>query len=187
MSRAQSSRPSKSKPLSRPVPVITHTLLPSVTGEGEDMLCLRMRVFPPPSLRFQTTAPFERSTHQRLRSSPSATLRKTRSPQTMGVEPLRSGIASFHATFSAGVHWSGRFRSALKPFSSGPRHCGQFAEAVAASNTTRHEAGNSLHIFSSSSLGLKANAIDFESSINQNAAQHRDTKTQRHGFIISSL
>src|SRR5215204_4329786 len=109
MSRAHSSRPSKSKPLSTPVPVITHTLFPSVTGEGEDMLCLRIRVFPPPSLRFHTTAPFDLSTHQRLNSSPSATLRKMRSPHTMGVEPLRSGIASFHATFSDGLHLSGRF------------------------------------------------------------------------------
>src|SRR5215207_5224576 len=146
MSRAHNSRPSKSKPLSTPVPVITHTPLPSVTGDGEDMLCLRIRVFPPPSLRFHTTAPFDLSTHHRLRSSPSATLRKTRSPHTIGVEPLRSGIASFQATFSAALHLSGRPRSALTPFRSGPRHCGQFAEAVAASNTTRHEAGNSLRI-----------------------------------------
>src|SRR5215207_1067294 len=130
MSRAHNSRPSKSKPLSTPVPVITHTLLPSVTGEGEDMLCLRIRVFPPPSLRFQTTAPFDLSTHQRLRSSPPATLRKRRSPDTMGVEPLRSGIGSFHATFSAAVHLSGRLRSALTPFMSGPRHCGQSAYTV---------------------------------------------------------
>src|SRR5215207_7724735 len=146
MSRAHSSRPSKSKPLSTPVPVITHTPRPSVTGEGDDMLCLRILALPPPSARFHSTAPFDLSTHQRLRASPSATLRKRRSPHTMGVEPLRSGIASFQATFSAAVHLSGRSRSSLTPFRFGPRHCGQFAEAVAASNTTRHEAGNSLRI-----------------------------------------
>src|SRR5215204_6968170 len=102
MSRAHSSRPSKSKPLSTPVPVITQTLLPSVTGEGDDILCLRILLFPPPSPRFHSSVPFALSTHQRLRASASATLRKTRSPHTMGVEPLRPGIASFHATFSVG-------------------------------------------------------------------------------------
>src|SRR5215213_8502637 len=146
MSRAHSSRPSKSKPLSTPVPVITQTLLPSVTGEGLDMLCLRILVLPPPSSRFHSAAPFERSTHQRPSLSPSATLRKRRSPHTMGVEPLRSGIASFQVTFSAAVHLSGRLRSALTPFRSGPRHCGQFARAGAASDAARHEASNNLRI-----------------------------------------
>src|SRR5918997_6863769 len=129
MSRDHSSRPSKSKPLSRPVPVITQTLLPSVTGEGEDMLCLRIIMLPPPSGRFQTTEPFERSTAHRLSPSPSATFRKTRSPHTMGVEPLRSGIASFHVTFSVADHLTGKFFSSLTPFSDGPRHCGQLAAA----------------------------------------------------------
>jgi hypothetical protein len=64
----------------------------------------------------------------------------------MGVEPLRSGIASFHVTFSAALHLSGKFRSALTPFKSGPRHCGQFARAGAASDTARHEASNHLRI-----------------------------------------
>ena len=35
MSRAQSSVPAKSKALSTPVPVITHTREPSVTGDGD--------------------------------------------------------------------------------------------------------------------------------------------------------
>jgi hypothetical protein len=122
MSRPHNSRPSKSKALSTPVPVITQTLFPSVTGEGDDMFCLRILTFPPLSGRFHSTVPFERSTHQSERLSPSATLRKTRSPHTMGVEPLRSGIASFQVTFSAALHLSGRFRSALTPFRSGPRH-----------------------------------------------------------------
>src|SRR5918998_2794528 len=174
MSRAHSSRPSKSKPLSTPVPVITQTLLPSVTGEGEAMLCLRIIMLPPPSLRFHSTAPFARSTHQRLSSSPSATLRKTRSPHTMGVEPLRSGIASFHATFSAAVHFTGRFRSALTPFRSGPRHCGQLAETVAVNNTTRHVAGNSLRILNSSSGGLGQILLPFSVGCKSEYINHRD-------------
>jgi hypothetical protein len=44
---------------------------------------------------------------------------------------------------------TGKFRSALTPFMSGPRHCGQLAEAAAADNTTRHEASASLRIFHS--------------------------------------
>src|SRR5215208_6196519 len=159
MSRAHSSPPSKSKPLSTPVPVITHTLLPYVTGEGEDMLCLRILRLPPPSLRFHSTAPFDLSTHQRLSSSPSATLTKRRSPHTMGVEPLRSGIASFHATFSVGLHLSGRFRSALTPLRSGPRHCGQFAADGAALSAARHEARNNLRILNSSSGGSGPDSI----------------------------
>ena len=56
-----------------------------------------------------------------------------RSPQMIGVEPLRPGIASFHAMFSVGLHLSGRPFSALTPFIAGPRHCGQFsADNVAA-------------------------------------------------------
>ena len=43
MSRVHSSLPSKSKAFSTPVPVITHTLRPSVTGEGDDMFCFCMR------------------------------------------------------------------------------------------------------------------------------------------------
>src|SRR5687768_16639580 len=152
MSRVQSSLPVKSKLLRTPVPVITQTLLPSVTGDGEDMLCLRIRLLPAPSGRFQSAAPFARSTHQSDRSSPSATLRKRRSPHTMGVEPLRSGIASFHATFSAAVHLSGRLRSALTPLSAGPRHCGQFAEAhTGSSSAARHDDKSNLRIYDSPS------------------------------------
>ena len=62
-----------------------------------------------------------------------ATFRKIVSPQMIGVEPLRPGIASFHAMFSVGLHLTGRPFSALTPFIAGPRHCGQFsADNVAA-------------------------------------------------------
>ncbi len=40
-----------------PVPVSTQTAVPSVTGEGDDMFCLRMSWSPPPSSCFQRTAP----------------------------------------------------------------------------------------------------------------------------------
>src|SRR5215510_5956851 len=95
MSLDQSSLPLKSKPLSMPVPVITYTLLPSVTGDGDDMFCLRIFTLPPPSGFFQSTSPFDLSTHQRNRLSPSATFRKMRSRQMIGVEPLQPGIEAF--------------------------------------------------------------------------------------------
>src|SRR5919106_5388143 len=101
--------------------------LPSVTGEGDDMFCLRILTLPPPSGFFQSTSPFVLSTHQRNRLSPSATFRKTRSRQMIGVEPLKPGIVTFQTTFSSVVHLSGRFFSLLTPFRFGPRHCGQFS------------------------------------------------------------
>src|SRR5918993_984347 len=140
MSRVQSSLPVKSKLLRMPVPVITQTFLPSVTGDGEDMFCLRIFTLPLPSNFFQTIVPFVRSTHQRYSSSFSATLRKIRSRQMIGVDPLHSGIASFHAMFSSVVHLTGRFFSVLMPLSDGPRHCGQFsarATVIEERTTTR--------------------------------------------------
>src|SRR5829696_8733315 len=127
MSLDHSSLPLKSKPLSRPVPVITYTLRPSVTGEGDDMFCLRIFTLPAPSGFFQRISPFVLSTHQSDKLSPSATFRKMRSRQMIGVEPLRPGIATFQITFSSVVHVTGRFFSLLTPLRLGPRHCGQFS------------------------------------------------------------
>src|SRR5215813_4115281 len=109
MSRDQTSLPEKSNAFSTPVPVITQTVVPSVTGEGDDMFCLRIFTLPPPSGFFQAASPFVRSTHQRKRLSPSATLRKTRSPQMIGVAPVQPGIASFQVTFSSAPQRVGRF------------------------------------------------------------------------------
>ena len=87
-----------------PVPVITHTVVPSVTGDGVDMFCLRCRLSPSLRCRFQTGSPFLRSTAHRNRLPFSATFRKMRSPQTIGVDPDNAGIGSFHAMFSVVVH-----------------------------------------------------------------------------------
>ena len=117
--------PLKSNALKTPVPVITNTRLPSVTGDGDDMFCLRIIVLPPPSGFFQSTSPLVRSTaHSDSESlSASATFRKMMSPQMIGVAPLRSGIASFQVTFSSLVQVDGRPFSALRPLADGPRHC----------------------------------------------------------------
>src|SRR5918992_819304 len=127
MSRAQRSLPAKSNALKIPVPVITHTCVPSVTGDGDDMFCLRTCLLPPPIGRLQSTLPLARSTHQRNTPGPSATLRKIRSAQTIGVEPDHAGSASVHATPSVLDQRTGRLVSELNPFRSGPRHCGQFS------------------------------------------------------------
>src|ERR671915_39662 len=58
---------------------------------------------------------------------PSATLRKIRSPQTIGVDPDHAGSASVHATPSVLDQRTGSLVSELNPFRSGPRHCGQFS------------------------------------------------------------
>src|SRR3712207_2551187 len=122
MSRAHFSLPAKSNALMMPVPVITHTVRPSVTGEGEDMFCLRPALLPEPSGFFHTTACLLRSTAHNSRSpvnSAVATFRKMVSPQTIGVEPVRDGVGSFHATFVVGDQVRTRPTSLLVPFSAG--------------------------------------------------------------------
>src|SRR5690242_1168552 len=110
---------------------------PSVTGEGDDMFCFRILTLPPPSGCFHSNVPLVLSTHQRKRLSPSATLRKTRSRQMMGVEPLQLGNASFQATFSSVDHVTGRFFSSLVPLRFGPRHCGQSSAFAIENENTR--------------------------------------------------
>ena len=62
-----------------PVPVITQTVVPSVTGDGDDMFCFCSFTLPPLSGRFQSSSPFLRSTAHSSRSpvvSAVATFRK---------------------------------------------------------------------------------------------------------------
>ena len=143
MSRVHSSLPAKSKPFRIPVPVITQTCLPSVTGDGDDMFCLLPIRFSPASGRFQATACLLRSTAQSsicpvARSV--ATFRKMVSFQMMGVEPLKAGSGSFHATFSVALQVVGRPFSVLMPSIDGPRQWGQVSaarEAAAEATTAR--------------------------------------------------
>src|SRR6185312_3288053 len=139
MSRVQSSFPLKSNPFKMPVPVITNTLLPSVTGEGDDIFCFLILVLPPPSSFFQSNSPFARLTNHKSSSSPSATFKNSRSFQITGVEPLQLGNASFQAMFSSGDHFHGKSFSLLMPFKFGPRHCGQFSARTIANTPTRRQ------------------------------------------------
>ena len=118
---------------------MTQTVRPSVTGDGEDIFCLRSMWLPPAMAPFHSTLPVFRSSDHSS-SSPVAsavpTFRKMVSPQIIGVEPLRPGIGSFHVMFSVVLHLMGRPFSLLTPFSDGPRHCGQFsADNVTAAAT----------------------------------------------------
>src|ERR1043165_9648741 len=111
MSRDQISVPAKSNDFRMPTPVMTQTCLPSVTGDGDDMFCLRCMLLPPAIGRFQTTDCDVRSTPQSWSAPfamPVATFRKTRSPQMIGVEPLNAGSGSFHAMFSVALQRLGR-------------------------------------------------------------------------------
>src|SRR5688572_12812740 len=150
MSRDQISVPPKSNAFNMPTPVITQTRLPSVTGEGEDMFCLRWKLLPPAMGRFQTTSFLLRSIAQSSSAPVSravATFRKMRSPQMMGVEPLNAGSGSFHATFSVALQVEGSPVSALTPFPVGPRQFGQLsAKSVALASITTHVTVNNLRM-----------------------------------------
>ena len=143
-SRAHSSWPAASNPLSAPWPVIAKTRFPSVTGDGVDMLCLRWACpAEAPSGRFHRAAAVLRSRHHSETVSPSATFRKMRSPLTIGVEPLPVGSASFQARPSLADHFTGSPVSGLVPRSSGPRHCGQSAaDSGAAAREPTQKASN---------------------------------------------
>src|SRR5678815_1356869 len=101
------------------------------------MFCLRIFLLPPPSGFFFFFSPFVLSTDQRNKLSPSATFRKMRSRQIIGVEPLKPGIETFQTTFSSVVHLTGRFFSLLTPLRFGPRHCGQFCAWATTNESTR--------------------------------------------------
>ena len=60
-----------------------------------------------------------------MSSSSTATFRKIRSPQTMGVDPDQAGSGSFQAMFRSASHSIGRSVSVLTPSPVGPRHAGQ--------------------------------------------------------------
>ena len=77
--------------MNTPNPVITQTCLPSVTGDGDDMFCLRSIWLDATSGRFHRTEPLILSTAHNS-STPLfdsvATFRKIVLPQMIGVEPL---------------------------------------------------------------------------------------------------
>ena len=70
---------------------MAQTCRPSVTGDGDDMFCLRSMWLLSASARFQATDCVRRFTAHNS-SSPLlvavATFRKIRSPQIIGVDPL---------------------------------------------------------------------------------------------------
>ena len=95
------------------------------------MFCFRSRWSPSLRCRVHSVSPVSRSKHLRLMFSPSATFRKMRSPQIIGVDPLQAGISTFQAMFVSVFHSVGRFVSVLTPVRAGPRQFGQFSLAPA--------------------------------------------------------
>ena len=93
-----------SKRRSKPVLVKTQTLCPSVTGDGVDMFALRTDRLPPPNGFFHRMAPVFRFTHHSSICVPCVTLTNIRSPQMIGVEPLRPGRSSFQWMLSRVLH-----------------------------------------------------------------------------------
>src|SRR6266850_4154485 len=114
------------------------------------MFCFCIRTLPSPTCCFHRRTPRVRSTHQRYSSRPSATLRKMRSPQTIGVDPDHAGSSSFHVMFSVFDQRTGRFFSPLRPFADGPRHCGQFSADGAAAVAQSRIVVSTLRISTSS-------------------------------------
>ncbi len=122
--------------------------MPSVTGEGDDMFCLRCLLLPVLRGFFHRTSPLDRLTAHSDSASPSAsaTFRKIVSPQMTGVAPLHCGSASFHAMFCVGLHLIGRFFSALTPSPFGPRHAGQLADNAVVAVTISDKISTCLRI-----------------------------------------
>src|SRR5688572_8703332 len=147
-----------------PLPETIHTWVPSVTGEGEDELCLVRNSFPRSKVLRQSSSPVWRERQSSRRSCPpgpdvaeprlisrrnrssidssppsrEGVLRKILSPQTTGDEPLQAGISRFHLMFCVALHVSGRFRAVVVvPSPWGPRQLGQWLAAwvVAAPNS----------------------------------------------------
>lgn len=97
-------------------------------GDGEAMLFRDAFRSSPVSCR-QTTLPVAASRHRATRPPvfSSTLLTNTRSPHTIGVDPLWPGIGAAQATFSVRLNVAGRFVSVVEPLKNGPRHCGQFS------------------------------------------------------------
>src|SRR5262249_24317669 len=92
--------------------------------------------FPLPSSRFHRMSPdVFTQTRSRALSSVSGVVRKTRSFQTIGVEPARFGNSSFQARFSVLLNLTGAHVSRQMPSYRGPRQAGQLSACAVALET----------------------------------------------------
>src|SRR5262245_23210781 len=109
---------------------MAQTCLPSVLGEGEAELPsspITLRL-PRPTFCRHSSLPAVLM-HSSHRSDPalSADVKKTRSPQTIGVAPAGPGSGKRHSKFLSLLNSAGRPLSPLTPLWLAPRHCGQFS------------------------------------------------------------
>src|SRR5207247_922105 len=162
MSRRQTSLPSMVRQVRRPFPVITHTLTPSVMGDGEAEFCLRKSWFPASTSRFHRMLPSLRSRAirkilsaeatpaERGRGPPPSSVKpscaevtNTVSPQTIGVAALQLGSRARQRTLSFWLHVTGRSRAlALLPpeFTRDPDRKARFIQEARAAAAVNHPA-----------------------------------------------
>src|SRR5665213_3292908 len=126
--RAHSGCPEKSNAARSPVPNMTQTVLPSVTGDGEAMLLRPATRLPTATCFCQLIFPVCRSRQKSSRfSSSSGLVTKTESSQMIGVAWPVPGSGVDQRTFSVLLQVEGRLVSVVEPLRKGPRHCGQFS------------------------------------------------------------
>ena len=94
MFRAHTSLPSKSNARNQPVPVMTHTCSPSVTGDGEDIFCFRSCLSLSLRKRFQITEPVWRSTRHNSTDKFSVPVEEAPAPPVRGAPPPPRRAAS---------------------------------------------------------------------------------------------
>src|SRR6185295_1645560 len=153
----------------------------------DDIFCLRIFVFPPLRCFFQSRSPFFLSTHHKNRSSPSATLRKMRSFQMIGVAPVQLGIAIFQVTFSSALHFVGRFFSALMPLRKGPRHCGQLSANAVPKTTKTTASGTRTRLLTSISSKVECHILVHSSGkkkARRRRVQGSEFRVQSSGFEV---
>ena len=119
-SKRHKGSPSTVNAASMPVPVIAHTCVPSVTGEGDESFCLLIFSLPVSRPRSHKTLPSFLSRHNSKTCPPTdgrsasepcppsspldGVMMNILSPQMTGVLPLQEGRAAFHTIFSVSLH-----------------------------------------------------------------------------------
>jgi hypothetical protein len=111
------------------VPVITHTVRPSVTGEGDDMFCFIMRASPPPNSLPERHAAIAVDRPE-IHVAAIGHVEKMWSLQTTGVEPDHRATPVSRRRSPPTT--AGQVLLFAQPFSDGPRHWGQFSADGAA-------------------------------------------------------
>ena len=90
--------------------------MPSVTGEGEVLFCLRQSSLPSVLERQRIYNSLPPGSFSASVSAGEGEVRKMRSPQMMGVPPLQEGSFDFQTRFFSKLQDVGKFLDVLTPF-----------------------------------------------------------------------